>query len=105
MGLPDSVWDAEKNYTIAHQRSLDTVVRQWGDDLTPPATACITIKAIYDRNWVQSSGGDGAAAVRAVLDEAQHMWRDKYVGSNQLGTSFTFNYEGNIFTLLIYFYI
>jgi hypothetical protein len=93
--VPDDVWDAERNYTLTHPE-----VRQVGNDLAVPSTACIKIKAIYDRNWVQSSGGDGPMALiklYAVLNEAQNIYRTKYGSSNQLGSSFTFNYEGKFF--------
>ena len=91
------MWDAERNYTLTHPEA-----RQVGNDLPPPTTACITIKAIYDSNWVQSSGGDGPAAVRAVLDESQNIYRTKYGAGLQLGSSFTFNYEGKFFKITIF---
>ena len=94
--VPDDVWDAERNYTKTHPE-----VRQVGNDLTPPDSACITIKAIYDANWVQSSGGDGPAALRSVLDEAQNIYRTKYGSGLQLGSSFTFNYERKFFIIFI----
>jgi len=91
--LPNGVWDAEKNYTLTHPDRRNTIERQIGNDLPPPSTACITLKVVYDRNWVQSSGGDGEAAARSVLAEAQNIYKTKFASNNQLGTSITINYE------------
>ena len=92
--VPDDTWEIEKNYSMAHHDGMSTETRQIGSDQPPPSTACITIMPIYDRNWVQSSGGDGAAQVKAVLAEAQNIFRAKYATDNRLGTSFTFKFKG-----------
>ena len=98
MHVPDDTWEVEKNYTMTHpERRGVGIIRQVGSDQTPPSTACITIKAIYDSNWVQSSGGDGAAQVRAVLAEAENIFMAKFATNNQLGTSISFNFEGKQF--------
>ena len=86
--VPDSVWEAEKNYTLTHPERSNLEVRQAGN---PPSNACMKIKVVYDRNFAQKSGGDGESAARAVMDEAQNIFSTKFASNNQLGTSFTFN--------------
>ena len=96
--IPDSVWDAEKNWTLAHPDDGQDMVRQIGNDLTPPTQACLTVKVIYNNAWVQSSAGGNAATaqVRAqeVVNEAQNIYNAKYASANRLGTVVTFNLVG-----------
>ena len=95
--IPDDVWDAEKNWTASHPNG-GNIVRQVGNDLTPPAQACITIKFVYNNAWVQSSANGNAAnaavAARAVVNEAQKIYNDRYVAANRFGTTITFNLVG-----------
>ena len=93
--LPEGTWETEKNYTLTHPDERNNVDdRQIGRNLSPPSTACITIQPVYDQNWVQSAGGDGASQVLATLKEAERIFQNKYAASNQLGTSFTFDILG-----------
>ena len=95
--IPDDVWDAEKNWTASHPNG-GNIVRQVGNDLTPPTQACFAVKVIYNSAWVQSSaGGDAATAqVRAqeVVNEAQNIYNAKYASANRLGTLITFSLVG-----------
>ena len=93
--LPEGTWEAEKNYTLTHPDDRTNVDdHHIGINLSPPSIACITIQPVYDRNWVQSAGGDGAGLVWATIKETEKIFQDKYTASNQLGTSFTFDILG-----------
>ena len=90
MIVPDSVWDAEKNYTKNHPS-----LRQSSN---PPAQACISIKVIYNSGWVTSAGG-GSVAIASqralqVIAEAQDIYNTKYSSANRLQTGISFNVVG-----------
>ena len=65
---------------------------------SPPLTACLNIKLIYNQGWVQSSAGGNRALAeqraRAALTEAETAYNYKYSSSNRLGTRITFNLVG-----------
>ena len=86
--VPDSVWDAEKNFT--HPRHD---VRQTN---TPPAQACLTIKVIYNNAWVVSAGGGNVADAHTKAYEvalmAQDIYNNKFAAANRLGTQITFQF-------------
>ena len=88
--VPDDVWDAERNST--HTKNL----RQTGS--SPPSTACLSIKVIYNQGWVASAGGGNLAvahqmATNVVLG-AQNIYNTKFAAGNRLGTAITFNLVG-----------
>ena len=89
--VPDSVWDSERNESIAHPDFL----RQTG---SPPSNACRDIKVIYTSGWVQSSAnGNTATGIQRALDvlaEAENIYNTKFSSSNQLGTAIKFNLVG-----------
>ena len=89
--VPDSVWDSERNESIAHPDFL----RQTG---SPPSNACLNIKLIYNNGWVQSAASGNSVAgkhvARAVLDEAEKIYNTKFSSSNRLGTAIKFNLVG-----------
>ena len=89
--VPDSVWDAERNESIAHPDFL----RQTG---SPPSSACLDIKLIYNNGWVQSSANgnsaNGIQRARDVLAEAENIYNAKFSSSNRLGTAIKFNLVG-----------
>ena len=85
--VPDDVWEEEKNYTGSHPD-----LRHTG---TPPSNACVSIKVVYNDEWVASAGkGKKALAqqmARDVLKGAQDIYNTKFAPSNRLGTQITFN--------------
>ena len=89
--VPDSVWDSERNESIAHPDLL----RQTG---SPPSNACLDIKLIYNSGWVQSSANGNTATgiqrARDVLAEAENIYNTKFSSSNRLGTAIKFNLVG-----------
>ena len=110
--VPESVWDEEANYTATHpylgSRGIvddvmivpDTVwgeevrnsgqkyIRQYGSNLPAPTGTCLSIKVIYDRNWVNQAGGGNAArglsAANSVIAQAQgiYNWNSLKCGSS-----------------------
>ena len=88
--VPNDVWNVEKHYhhSISNIRQTDE----------PPATACLAIKVIYNKRWVESAGGgDVATAHQRVLDviaETKNIYNRKYAQANQLGTAIRFNIVG-----------
>ena len=98
--VPDSVWDAERNESIAHP----DFVRQTG---SPPSSACLDIKLIYNNGWVQSSANGnptlGMQRAREVFKEAENIYNTKFSSSNRLGTTIKFNLVGggNCWSLII----
>ena len=89
--VPDSVWESERNESIAHPDYL----RQTG---SPPSSACLDIKLIYNNGWVQSSANGNSATgiqrARDVLAEAENIYNAKFSSSNRLGTAIKFNLVG-----------
>jgi len=85
--VPEAVWDFENNNTDSNM-----VLRQ---SSSPPLTASLNIKLIYNNDWIQdSSGGDAQSARQRALDvfnEAEKFYNSKFNSSNQLGTKITFN--------------
>jgi len=71
--VPDSVWEEEANYTATH--SDGKYVRQFGSNQPAPVGTCLTVKIVYDRNWVRQAGGgneaSGLAAANNVVAQAQ----------------------------------
>ena len=115
--VPDSVWEEEANYTANHpylgSRGIDDDVmivpesvleeeanytqtnpggkfslRQYGSDLPAPTGTCLSIKVIYDRNWVNQAGGGstggGRNAANSVISQAQAIfnWNSLKCGSS-----------------------
>lgn len=97
MKVPDSVWNKEANYARTHPVGTK-LGKKFGNDLSPPSTACLSIKIIFNDRWVQSSANGyvtrAVAAARAVLAEAQNIYNSKFAASNRLGTAVTFNLIG-----------
>ena len=93
--VPDSVWDAERNRSRWGGERMVEDLRQ---SSTPPTTACLNIRVIYNNGWIQSSaGGNAALGLQRALDvvaEAQNIFNTKFTSSNQLGTRITFNIVG-----------
>ena len=95
--VPDDVWDSERNISDAHQVTL----RQ----SSPPSSAWLNIRLIYNNGWVQSSasGNTTLAHQRAleVLREAENIYSKKYSSSSRLGTTITFDLvRGGIYSIL-----
>lgn len=88
--VPDSVWKTERNGS-----NVNLTLRQ---STVPPSTACLNIRLVYNRGFVQSSAGGNAAMARkhafAVLAEAENIYNTKFSSANQLGTRITFNLVG-----------
>ena len=65
---------------------------------TPPTTACLNIRVIYNNGWINSAaGGNAALGLQRAIDvvaEAQNIFNAKFSASNQLGTQITFNIVG-----------
>ena len=86
MADPESVWKEEDEYTstISGQK----YIRQYGSNLPAPTGTCLSIKVIYDRNWVSQAGGGNAArglsAANSVIAQAQGMfnWNSLKCGSS-----------------------
>ena len=96
--VPDGVWDIENNASnetlrLSGRNPL-SAIRQ----ASPPSAACLNIKLIYNRRWVQSSASGNAALARQraldVLAEAENIYNKKFSSNNQLGTSIKFNLVG-----------
>ena len=83
--VPDSVWE-EDEYTSAN--SEHKYIRQFGSNLPAPTGTCLSIKVIYDRNWVNQAGGGSAAgglsAANSVIAQAQaiYNWNSLKCGSS-----------------------
>ena len=97
--VPDDVWVAEEKSTNTNH------LRQAGS--SPPSTACLSIKVIYNQGWVVSAGGGNQAAALQMANnlilEAQNIYNTKFAASNRLGTAITFVLAGgNYLNFIIY---
>ena len=91
--IPQHVFDEEKNTT-----EPDVNIRQAMNDT---GTACMSIKIVYNKGWLQSAGyGNIERAqqrVYEVLAETQKIYGSKFSPRNRLKTNVTFQMiEGNI---------
>ena len=86
LSVPDSVWEEEDEYTLTN--SGKKYIRQFGSNLPAPTGTCLSIKVIYDRNWVSQAGGGSAAgglsAANSVIAQAQaiYNWNSLKCGSS-----------------------
>ena len=84
--VPDSVWEEEDKYKS--RNSEQKYIRQFGSNLPAPTGTCLSIKVIYDRNWVNQAGGGSAAgglsAANSVIAQAQaiYNWNSLKCGSS-----------------------
>ena len=68
---------------------------------TPPSQACLRMKVVYNNDFVNDAGeGDLTTAhqvAKDVIDEAQHVFNNRFTTENRLGTTIIFNLiAGNI---------
>ena len=93
--VPNDVWQDEENHFGSNGADQGQNTRQ---ATSPPSSACLNIKLIFNQGWVQDAGnGDLATAeqkAREVLNEAQNIYQTKYAAANRLQTSVTFNLVG-----------
>ena len=78
--VPDSVWAEEDEYTSAN--SEQKYIRQFGSNLPAPTGTCLSIKVIYDRNWVNQAGGLSAANSVIAQAQAIYNWNSLKCGSS-----------------------
>ena len=84
--VPDAVWEEEDKYTS--KDSGQKYIRQFGSNLPAPTGTCLSIKVIYDRNWVNQAGGGNAAsglsAANSVIAQVQgiYNWNSLKCGSS-----------------------
>ena len=91
--IPQHVFDEEENTTEPYVN-----IRQAMNDT---GTACMSIKIVYNKGWLQSAGNGNIdmAQQRAyeVLAETQKIYGSKFSPRNRLKTNVTFQMiEGNI---------
>ena len=90
VSVPQHVWDIENNY-IFQSSNLRGIKHQ-------SSKACISIKIVYNNDWVQSAGnGNAKIALQRVFDvvkEAQKVYGNAYTQDNQLGVDITINIVG-----------
>ena len=84
--IPDDVCgESEKNY-VSNPVVPPTPL--------PPPHACLSIKVIYNNEWVRQAGGGSqpTAHRRAieVVGEAEHIFTTKFLPANRLQTSIEF---------------
>ena len=93
--VPNDVWQNEGNQSASGGNEKEKAIRQAG---SPPSSACLNIKLIFNQGWVRSAGNGNLAVAeqraRDVLNEAQRHYQTKFSAANQLGTSITFNLVG-----------
>ena len=89
--LANDARGAETDWALPMPRGQN-VVRQG-------TQACLTLKVIYNNDWIQSSAGGSAALGKQraieVVNEAENIYNAKYASSNQLGTAVAFTLVGN----------
>ena len=99
MVLPSSVENDEHNWVATHPDEFEGAVvveRQVGDDLAPPADTCVSVKVIYNTDWVNEfeSATAAATAAQQVIDETQRIYHDKFAATNQHNSRVTINLVG-----------
>ena len=97
--VPDNVWNSERNSSTGNDSTVNLTLRQpHRQPESPPSTACLSIKLIYNQGWVQSSAGGNTALARQraldVLSEAESVYNTKFSSCKQLGTRIKFNVVG-----------
>ena len=91
--IPQHVFDEEENTTEQYVN-----IRQAMNDT---GTACMSIKIVYNKGWLQSAGNENIdmaqQRVYEVLAETQKIYGSKFSPRNRLGVNVTFQMiEGNI---------
>lgn len=93
--IPDNVWDDERN---RNRPSANAGHAMSDAPRTPPPTACLNIRVIYNNGFIQSSAGGNAAIAlqraKDVVAEAENILNTKFSTPNQLGSRITFNIVG-----------
>ena len=95
--VPPNVLDNEKEWEATHPSNGGKTVRQTGDNLDPPANTCLNVKVVFNSGWMSHFNGDQAAAAagaRAVFDEAERIFQDKFVAANRLNSRITLTIAG-----------
>ena len=81
--------------SILGSRGIKTRSDEIRQSETPPAQACLRMKVVYNNYFVNDAGeGDLATAhqvAKDVIDEAQHIFDNRFTTENRLGTTINFN--------------
>lgn len=88
--IPDDVWEPEKNYT--RLSDVDQLV-------LVPRQACLSIKVIYNNDWVRDAGGGYKVYHQRaieVVNEAEKIFNTKFASANRLATAIAFILVGGI---------
>ena len=93
--VPNDVWQDEENQFGSDGGDKGKDARQ---ATSPPSSACLNIKLIFNQGWVRDAGNGNLALAeqkaRDVLNEAQNIYQTKYAAANRLQTSVSFNLVG-----------
>ena len=93
--VPNDVWQNEENQFGSDGGDKGKDARQ---ATSPPSSACLNIKLIFNQGWVRDAGNGNLALAeqkaRDVLNEAQNIYQTKYAAANRLQTSVSFNLVG-----------
>ena len=104
MEVPNDVWQDEENQFGSDGGDKGKNARQAS---SPPSSACLNIKLIFNQGWVRDAGNGNLALAeqkaRDVLNEAQNIYQTKYAAANRLQTSVTFNLVGGGKIFFFYF--
>ena len=94
--VPPNVLDNEIEWETTHPSEGGKDVRQTGN-LDPPANTCLNIKVVYNSRWMRHFNDDqtaAAAGARAVFEEAERIYQDKFAAENQLNSRITLTMAG-----------
>ena len=108
VSVPPGTWDKESypNHgptTASTENSTFSQRSAEDETMDPPPRACLNIKVVYNKRWVEASGkGDLDLALceaRAVMKEAETFYNGRfaYLQYNRLGIGLRLNFvsEGN----------
>ena len=113
VSVPPGTWAKESPHHTTPSTGNTTLSKRSDEEesVDPPPRACLTMKVIYNKRWVDDAGkGDKELALceaRAVIREAEEIFNDRfaYLQCNRFGIFMKFNLvNGGTLMIFIEFY-